>query len=198
MSWTSTLTLTQLVPTCAQKLREWRQGGSVPILDLRKAHLNVCVHKSLSFPDGDLENWRRYCLTRMGFGLNVVPAIIKIHRGHTTFRRRFHSTSDINIHRRHVNESIASVARIRHLADYGLTRNELKRLKNGAWLVYLEEYNTLYWNRGSDIPKVFSLFWETGGSPPCLRLAQLRHLLASEERQHSQLVKMMRWMTLTS
>ena len=36
------------VDICAQKLREWRKKGSyVSVLNLRRAYLQVCVHKFL-------------------------------------------------------------------------------------------------------------------------------------------------------
>ena len=60
---------------CTEKLREWRRAGSnVSMLDLCKAYLQVRVHQSLWSNQTVLFKGRRYCLTRMGFGLNVAPS----------------------------------------------------------------------------------------------------------------------------
>ena len=59
---------------CVQKLREWRQKESnVAVLDLRQAYLQVHIDKSLwPFQTAKIKG-QRYCLTRLGFGLNVAP-----------------------------------------------------------------------------------------------------------------------------
>ena len=66
------------VDICTKKLREWRQAGSnISVLDLCKAYLQVCVHQSLWSYQTILFKERRYCLTPMGFGLNVAPFIMQ-------------------------------------------------------------------------------------------------------------------------
>lgn len=63
---------------CVQKLRKWWQRESnISILDLWKAYLQVHVHKSLWPLQMVIFKGHRYCLTRMDFGLNMVPAIMK-------------------------------------------------------------------------------------------------------------------------
>jgi hypothetical protein len=62
---------------CGESLRRWRKmGDNVKIIDLRKAYLQLHV---------DPEQWkyqvvvfegRKYCLTRLGFGLSVAPRIM--------------------------------------------------------------------------------------------------------------------------
>ena len=63
---------------CVEKLREWRRMGNKPaIIDLRKAYLQLKTDKSLRpFQTVVFQN-KRYCLTRLGFGLNVAPIIMK-------------------------------------------------------------------------------------------------------------------------
>ena len=57
---------------CSQKLRDWRRKGSdMSVLDLRKAYFQVHVHRSLWPFQTVMVKEQRYCLTRMGFGLNV-------------------------------------------------------------------------------------------------------------------------------
>ena len=63
---------------CVQKLREWRKKGSnVSVLDLRRAYLQVRVHKSLWPYQTVIFEGKRYCLSRMGFRLNVAPSITR-------------------------------------------------------------------------------------------------------------------------
>ena len=62
---------------CAHKLREWwQQGLDVAILDLRRAYLQICIEKLL-WPFQTIEiKGTRYCLTRLGFSLNVALSIM--------------------------------------------------------------------------------------------------------------------------
>ena len=63
---------------CADKLREWRkQGVNVSVIDLEKAYLQIRIHHSLWPHQTLVFKGRRYCLTRLGFGLNVAPLIMK-------------------------------------------------------------------------------------------------------------------------
>ena len=65
-------TYTDRADVCSQKLSDWRKKGSdVSVLDLRKAYLQVHVHRSLWPFQTVMVKGQRYCLTRMGFGLNV-------------------------------------------------------------------------------------------------------------------------------
>ena len=63
---------------CTAKLREWRQKGSnVSLLDRKKAYLQVRVQEIL-WPFQTVKiGGQRYCLTRLGLGLNVAPLIMK-------------------------------------------------------------------------------------------------------------------------
>ena len=66
------------VNVCTAKLKEWHhQGVNVALLDLRRAYLQVWLHKSLWAYQTVLVKGERYCLTRLGFGLYVAPVIIK-------------------------------------------------------------------------------------------------------------------------
>ena len=63
---------------CADKLREWRQEGvNVSVIDLEKAYLQIRIHRSLWPYQTIVFKKRRYCLTRLGFGLNVAPLVMK-------------------------------------------------------------------------------------------------------------------------
>ncbi|KRX70161.1 hypothetical protein T06_14873 [Trichinella sp. T6] len=63
---------------CSQKLRKWRrQGVNVALIDLKKAYLQIRIDKSLWPYQTVVFNGKRYCLTRLGFGLNVAPLVMK-------------------------------------------------------------------------------------------------------------------------
>ena len=58
---------------CAQKLREWRQqGAEVVLIDLRRAYLQIRVHKSLRSFQTVIWKGQQYCLTRLGFGMRSI------------------------------------------------------------------------------------------------------------------------------
>lgn len=63
---------------CAEKLREWRkQGQMIALMDLHKAYLQIHVYPSLWSCQTVVFRKRRYCLARMGFGLNIAPLVLK-------------------------------------------------------------------------------------------------------------------------
>ena len=69
---------TATAEVCAQKLSEWRrQGGNVSLLDLRNAYLQIHVDKAQRLFQTVIFRGQRFCLTRLGFGLNVAPLIMK-------------------------------------------------------------------------------------------------------------------------
>ena len=47
------------------------------IVDLRRAYLQIRVHESLWPYQTVIFRGQRYCLTRLGFGLNVTPSVMK-------------------------------------------------------------------------------------------------------------------------
>ena len=71
-------TYTADVDVCGEKLREWRQmGANFALLDLQKAYLQIHVDESL-WPYQTVEyKGTRFCLSRLGFGLNIAPRVMK-------------------------------------------------------------------------------------------------------------------------
>ena len=70
-------TFTANADVCVAKLREWRQKRSnVALLDLKRASLQIRVHESLWPFQTVMIKGKRYCLTHLGFGLNVAPIIM--------------------------------------------------------------------------------------------------------------------------
>ena len=63
---------------CAQTMREWQQQvPQAAIVDLRQAYLQIHIDKSMwPFQMVKIKGLR-YCLTRLGFGLNIALQIIR-------------------------------------------------------------------------------------------------------------------------
>lgn len=62
---------------CSEKIRQWRKlGTQLKLLDLKKAYLQIGVDPSLWRYQVVIYKNVKYCLTRLGFGLNVAPKIM--------------------------------------------------------------------------------------------------------------------------
>ena len=145
---------------CVQKLREWRKKGSnVSVLDLRRAYLQVRVHKS-SWPyQTVIFEGKGYCLSRMGFGLNVAPSIMRaIVEAALSKDDAVRQATSAYIDDVFINEDIVSATRVKqHLDNFGLKSKEPKRLQNSARVLGLtvrEKDKTLIWERGNKVPSV--------------------------------------------
>ena len=168
---------------CAEKIREWRrQGRRVALLDLRKAYLQIHVHQSLWSCQTVLFRGRRYCLTRMGFGLNIAPLVLKkILSTVLSWDERINTAVSPYLDDMMVNEDVASVADVvRHLSRYGLTCKPAESVYEGARVLGMRvwgEQRGLFWKRDSiikDMPErltrrtVFSLCGQlTSHLPVC-------------------------------
>ena len=146
---------------CADKIREWRRlGTNVVIVYLRRAYLQIRVHESL-WPYQTVHfGGQRYCLTRLGFGLNVAPSVMKsvltavLTQDETVDRSTSSYLDDIV-----VNEDVISAQFIeKHLSRYGLERKPADRVADGARVLGLDvwgERGELRWKRNNafgDIP----------------------------------------------
>ena len=126
---------------CADKIREWRRlGTNVAIVDLRRAYLPIRVHESLWSYQTVIFRGQRYCLTRLGFGLNVAPSVMKsvltavLAQDETVDRATSSYLDDI-----FVNEDVVSVQCVEnHLLRYGLECKPAERVADGARVLGLE------------------------------------------------------------
>ena len=112
---------------CTEKLREWQWAGSnVSVLDLHKVYLQVHVHQSLWSYQTVLSKGQRYCLTRMGFGLNVVPSIMQtIADAILTKDKRIQQATSAYNDDVYVDESIVPAARVKeHHYSFDLLSKE--------------------------------------------------------------------------
>ena len=76
----------------------------------------------------------RYCLTRLRFGLNVVPLVMKaIVSAVLSQEEAVERTASAYINDIYVNENVVPVTHVReHLAQFGLKCKDLEQLKDGA------------------------------------------------------------------
>ena len=102
---------------------------------------------------------QRYCLTCLGFGLNVAPQIMQsvvkagFGQDKTVDGTTFSYVDDI-----FVNEGMCSAAQVKtHLELFGLTCKDPEQLSSGARVlgVYVwEEHGKLRWRHDGERPKV--------------------------------------------
>ena len=142
----------------AAKLREWRQKASnVSLLDLKRAYLHVRVQKTL-WPIQTVKiGGQRYCLTRLGFGLNLAPLVVKAIVSAVLLQEEaVGHTASAYIDDIYVNEDVMPATRVReHLARFGLECKDPERLEDGArvlGLTVVMEHGKLRRKRGSMVP----------------------------------------------
>lgn len=149
-----TLTFTN-TDMCEQMLKEWHQTGP------KLLSLTCGRQKSLLSFRMLIFNGRGYCLTRMCFEQNVIPTIMKSIVNATIPEDSIRQATPTCIDKIYVNGCIAYIVRVQkhQLADYELTSNELKQLKNVA--------RVLNSSPGSLEATVKSTrdVWETGVTP---------------------------------
>ena len=104
------------------------------VTHVRKAYLQVHVYESLWPFQTVIFHGQRYCLTRLGFGLNVTHSIMKAVLAKVLSQNNIipQATSpyldDI-----FVNENVASAQQVEHhLSQFGLTCKPVEQLASGA------------------------------------------------------------------
>ena len=153
-------TYTADMDVCSEKLREWRKmGRQVAMLDLRKAYLQIHVEAALWPYQTVILDGKRYCLTRLGFGLNVAPRIMKTILETVTSQDPVVDEAvssyidDLSIDERIISaEAVAS-----HLSSFGLECKPPIRLTDGGRALGLRvsgRKDCLRWTRDNDIGEV--------------------------------------------
>ena len=131
---------------------------SVSLLDLKNAYLEIHTDKALWPFQTVIFRGQHFCLTRLGFGLNVAPLIMKsvidaiVSQDHTIKRATSAYVDEILI-----NENRVLASRVQHFLDYSLVSNDLVRLRDRARVLGLqvwEKDGTLRWKRESQILEI--------------------------------------------
>ena len=99
---------------CSETLRSWRKmGENLKVVDLRKAYLQIHVHEDLWKYQVVMFNGKTYCLTRLGFGLNIAPRVMtKILRCVLASDKQVFSGTSSYIDDVIVNEDVVSAKRV--------------------------------------------------------------------------------------
>lgn len=182
---------------CSDKIRRWRKLGTrLSIVDLKKAYLQIRVKPELWPYQVVMFKGKKYCLTRLGFGLNVAPKIMtaivtKVLSLDDEVARGTDSYIDDVI----INEEIVSVERVASLLNrFGLETKPVEKLE-GARVLGLRVYQAdgeIRWKRDNVIEppadamtKRTTVFvvWQTRRPFPCCFLAPTRLQLPEENSQ---------------
>ena len=161
---------------CASKLQKWCQlGSNVSLLDLRKAYLQVRVSETMWPFQTVVFAGRRNCLTRLGFGLNVAPQIMKtIDNAVLSQQETIKEGTSAYLDDIYMNEDVVSSSRVRsQLAKFGLICKDPERLEDGTRVLGLnvrQERGTLKWGRGTAVPEVPDVFTRRAVFSQCGKL----------------------------
>ena len=144
---------------CGEKLRRWRKmGNNLCLLDLRDAYLQVRVDEDLWRYQVVEFRGRRYCLTRLGFGLNAAPKIMSaIVRKVLSICPRIAKSADSYVDDIIVNLDEVSVDEVLlHLKKFGLECKEPVLLSNARVLGLRVRRNDegYFWERDNNLPIV--------------------------------------------
>ena len=162
---------------CAEKIRErCRRGRRISLLDLRKAYLQIHVDPSLWSYQTVVFKGRRYCLTRLGFGLNIAPLVLKkVLNTVLSWDEKIDRATSPYLDDILVDESIASAMEVENHLVCKLAESVPRGARVLGMRVW-EEHDGLVWKRDNpvDVPEkltrrsVFSFCGQlTGHLPVC-------------------------------
>lgn len=165
---------------CGEKLRCWRRmGNRVSVLDLRDAYLQIHIDEDLWKFQVVEHRGRRYCLTRLGFGLNVAPKIMSaIVRKVLSLSPRIAAATDSYVDDVIVDESkVSAVEVLQHFRKFGLDCKDPVPLENARVLGLRvhREGDAFFWQRDNvihDVPsgltrrQLFSICGQLTGHYP--------------------------------
>jgi len=141
---------------CHEKLRKWRKfGRNLGIIDLKKAYLQIHIDPSLYKYQVVVFNGTKYCLTRLGFGLNCAPKIMtSILRKVFSLDPEINAAVDSYIDDIVVNTDMVSCERVlEHLRRNGLEGKKPETLE-GSRVLGLKVETTeegLVWRRDNSV-----------------------------------------------
>ena len=142
---------------CGEKLRSWRKlGENLSIIDLRNAYLQIHIEERLWKYQVVKFKGKRYCLTRLGFGLNVAPKIMAaIVKKVLSMDPIVESGTDSYVDDIVVNEDVVSCEQVNKLlSTFGLDAKPPERLNGGRILglrVFSDLDGVMRWKRDNVI-----------------------------------------------
>lgn len=130
------------------------------VIDLKKAYLQIRIHYSLCHYQTVVITGRKYecCLTRLGFGLNVAPLVIKpvlncvLFKNSVVEKGTYAYIDDIL-----VNEDIVKASRVEQHLRYGLTSKTPERVADVTRVLGLKvwgEQGRLHCKRDNELGEV--------------------------------------------
>ena len=147
---------------CTDTMRKWRRHGTnLALVDLKRAYLQIRADQRLWPFQTVMVGGKRYALTRVGFGLNVAPLMMKkvvravLSQDSEVERATIPYVDDLCI-----NEDIVTAERVmEHFSQYGLQCKPPERVRDGERLLGLQVRASggdgLQWTRDNKV-----------GSPP--------------------------------
>lgn len=138
---------------CVDKIREWRRcGRDVALLDLRDAYLQIHVHQSLWRYQTVVWQGRRWCLTKLGFGMSLAPLVMKkVLSMALSWDKTIESATSPYVDDILVREDVVSAGVVKtHLEQHGLVCKPAERIPDGARVLGLRvwgERQGLFWRR---------------------------------------------------
>ena len=142
---------------CADQLRKWRRhGNNIAVVDLKKAYLQLHTERRLWPYQTVIVAGERYALTRVGFGLNIAPMIMKavvravLSQCPTMTEAVLPYVDDLCVNEDLVNADDV----VAHFSKFGLECKPPERATNGARLLglHVKAVNgQLRWTRDNDI-----------------------------------------------
>lgn len=145
---------------CAERMRQWRkQGCNVALIDLTKAYLQIAMDKELWSYQTVMYEGQRLCLTRLGFGLNVAPVIMRAVLDAVLKQEpAVYAGTSAYIDDVFVNEDIVSAeVVVSHLRRFGLSCKPPERLRDGARVLGVrvdQDGCVLAWKRENDFGEI--------------------------------------------
>lgn len=141
---------------CGEKLRSWRRmGTNVCLIDLRKAYLQLHVAPDMWKYQVVMYKGKRYCLTRLGFGLNVAPKIMTaVLREVLKSDPMVHAGTDSYIDDIIVNQNIVDADRVNEVLNkFGLIAKDPESIVDGRilGLKVFKDNHGLKWKRDNQI-----------------------------------------------
>ena len=148
---------TREADVCAHKTREWRRRGvRVAMVDLKKAYLQLRVKQEL-WPYQTVKfEGRQYCLTRLGFGLNVAPLVMKAVLNKVLEQdKEVRAGTSAYVDDILVDEGLVSAERVAtHLRAFGLETKQPERVDDGMRVLGMHvqrDGDVLMWSRDNAV-----------------------------------------------